>query len=141
MLQRFGGHPFQLVSAGVYPIFPEFGADASAEEFIRDRKAQGSSFLKIFMEDGSLVGSSLPRLKFGQLRELCRAAHLSDMSVIAHVVTPAMASEAIAAGADGLAHAIIPHSGWDCATLIEDMKERYIYNIDSLLHSIDARLQ
>ena len=55
-----GGHPWSLVERGVYLPFPTLSRLEEAAGFVRDRVAEGSDYLKVIIEDGSMHQRRLP---------------------------------------------------------------------------------
>lgn len=78
------------------------GADPVA--FVRARLDEGSDFIKIVVEDGSIGGRVLPTLTLEQVRGVVAAAHDAGVRAAVHVHTSAATEVAAAAGADMLAH-------------------------------------
>jgi imidazolonepropionase-like amidohydrolase len=99
-----GGHPTQLVERGVYPPFPTLGPGEDPAAFVAARLDEGSDHLKIFLDDGGVVGHPVPTLPAATVAELVAAAHARGVLVIVHPGDHAAAETAVAAGADGLAH-------------------------------------
>ncbi|SES75960.1 amidohydrolase family protein [Geodermatophilus poikilotrophus] len=99
-----GGHPTRLVERGLLAPFPTVAGPDAAEDFVAARVAEGSSFLKVVLEDGTTSGHPCPTLTAGTVRALVDAAHARDLLVVAHVLTQAHALVAVGAGVDGLAH-------------------------------------
>jgi imidazolonepropionase-like amidohydrolase len=102
-----GGHPTRLVERGMLPPFPTVAGAEEAESFVAARVAEGSSFLKVILDDGSITGSPCPTLTADTVQELVHAAHARGLLVVAHVLTQAHALVAIGAGVDGLAHLFV----------------------------------
>jgi imidazolonepropionase-like amidohydrolase len=73
---------------------------AAAQEFVDARIAEGSDYIKIMFSDRSL--RHVPSLAL--LQSAVDAAHRRNKQAIVHIVTQRAADDAIAAGADGLAH-------------------------------------
>jgi len=110
-----GGHPTQLVDRGLYPVFPTVTGSGEAERFVVDRVAEGSDYLKVFLDAGVSMGMPLPTLDQRTVAALVTAGHAHGLLVIAHVTDLAAAHTAIEAGVDGLAHVVVdaePPSGW-----------------------------
>jgi imidazolonepropionase-like amidohydrolase len=99
-----GGHPSQL--PGVLP-FPMIGPDTDISRFVAERVAEGSDYLKIFIEDGSLWLDPLPTLAPPVIAALVEAAHDHGLLAVAHISTLAGAHQALDAGIDGLVHLFI----------------------------------
>lgn len=102
-----GGHPTDLVAAGILPSFPTLDAVEAASDFVADRVAEGSDYIKIIVDDGAWLGSQIPTLSQEQLRAVVLAAHEQGKHAVAHASTHAEAERAIASGVDGLAHVFV----------------------------------
>jgi imidazolonepropionase-like amidohydrolase len=94
-----GGHGTQF---GIE--VPTLGGPDEAEPWVQARLEEGSDWIKIVLEDGSMYGGDIPTLDAGTVRALVAAAHERDMPAVAHVSTRAHAELAVAAGVDGLVH-------------------------------------
>ncbi len=109
-------HRADLFSAGILVTAPgghgtQFGLRiptlASPEEapsFLRERVAEGSDYIKLVLEDGSDYGRKVPTLGPRTFAAAVRATHELGKLAVVHVNTRAAARQALAAGADGLAH-------------------------------------
>jgi len=95
-----GGHPSQMGG----PPFPTISDSSQAAAFVDARIAEGSDFLKIVYDDLASVGMRAPMLDRRTLAGLIAAAHQRGKLAVVHVLSEAQARDAIAAGADGLAH-------------------------------------
>ncbi|HSS50834.1 MAG TPA: amidohydrolase family protein, partial [Thermoanaerobaculia bacterium] len=98
-----GGHPSQMGG----PPIPTLAAPQEAKAFVDARIAEGSDFLKIIYDDLDWAlgeDKRLPMLSRETLESLIRAAHARGKIVVVHIASEARAREALAAGADGLAH-------------------------------------
>ncbi len=105
-----------LVSAGVLATAPgghgtQFGVEIptlvspdEADAWVAGRVAEGSDFIKIVLEDGTLIGRPLPTLDAPTFTAVTRAAQQRGKLAVAHVTTLKMAEAALAAGVDGLVH-------------------------------------
>jgi imidazolonepropionase-like amidohydrolase len=106
-----GGHPTEYMPEGDCPpeyAFPVVSTPADAVKFIAARVAEGADYIKIFIEDGTVVGyPGLSVLSNETLLASVREAHRYGKMAIAHATTAAAARQAIAAGVDGLAHVFI----------------------------------
>jgi imidazolonepropionase-like amidohydrolase len=108
-----------LFSAGTVATAPgghgtQFGLDLrtltspqEAEAFVAEQVAEGSDFVKIILEDGSAWGTSLPSLDQATVAALVQAAHDQGLLALTHIQTLAAATQALAAGSDGLAHIMV----------------------------------
>jgi imidazolonepropionase-like amidohydrolase len=114
-----GGHPSEygmpegddVDMSDVAFMFVSIPEDAA--ERVAALVAEGSDFIKIFMEDGTVLGfPGLPVLNDETLRAAVREAHRYGRLAIAHVTTAALSQQVIEAGMDCLAHMFIdqPHT-------------------------------
>jgi imidazolonepropionase-like amidohydrolase len=83
---------------------PTLKRAADAEQFVDARIAEGSDYIKIILEDGHACHVPFAELSEDELRATVAAAHLRRKMAIVHISTQKDAREAIAAGADGIAH-------------------------------------
>ena len=83
---------------------PTLGASDDPSAFVTARIAEGSEYIKLMHEDGMPYGFTTPTLTQAQLAGAIAAAHAHNRLAVVHISTQQRASEAIAAGADGLAH-------------------------------------
>ena len=91
---------------------PTASTPEEAIEFIATQVADGSDFIKIMIEEGSVLAApGLPMLSHPTVVTAVREAHRLGTLAIAHALTLGAAQQAIAAGMDGLAHVFIdqPH--------------------------------
>lgn len=75
-----------------------------AAEFVRQRRAEGSEYLKIMLNGVRSTRTGASNLASAQVVALVEAAHAEGMLAIAHVETLRDVEIALAAGIDGLAH-------------------------------------
>ncbi|MFI6165575.1 amidohydrolase family protein [Nocardia sp. NPDC051052] len=101
------GHPWSLVQRGLYRPFPVLHSADRAAEFVAERIAEGSDYIKVFVEDGTTVGRPVPCLSRSCVAAVIAAAHEHGRLAIAHATTYAAARLAIAEGADALGHVIV----------------------------------
>ena len=98
-----GGHPSQMGG----PPFPTISAPEQAQSFVDARIAEGSDYIKIIHDDGSnwnWTTKRVPMLDNATLKALVEAAHKRRKLAVVHALSEQQARDAIAAGADGLAH-------------------------------------
>jgi imidazolonepropionase-like amidohydrolase len=97
-----GGHPTEM---GGGPI-PTIARPDDAHAFVDARIAEGSDYIKIIYDDLLTLGVrfKVPMLSRATLEALVTAAHSRHKLAVVHIATEAQAREAIASGADGLAH-------------------------------------
>jgi len=72
--------------------------------FVQSRVAEGSDFIKVIYDSGRAWGISWPTLSKPMLAAAIESAHTSQKLAVVHIGTQHEAREAIAYGADGLAH-------------------------------------
>jgi imidazolonepropionase-like amidohydrolase len=94
-----GGHGTQFGMR-----IPTLTRPEDADDFVADRAAEGSDYIKIILDDGSAHGVRIPTLSDSTMAAVVRAAHARDRLAVVHVSTLAAARAAIDAGADGLVH-------------------------------------
>lgn len=94
-----GGHGTQF-GVRVEPL----GGPDEAAGWVRVRKAEGSDWIKIVWEDGSTFGRDVPSLERETIGAIVAAAHAEGLRALVHVSTLEHALDAVALGADGLAH-------------------------------------
>ncbi|WP_405020810.1 amidohydrolase family protein [Kitasatospora sp. NBC_00070] len=125
-----GGHPSQLVELGLMEPFPTLAGPEDADAFVAARVADGADHLKIFIEDGTAIGTPMPVMSPETIRALVRAAHERGLRTAAHTLTRRSARLAIDCGVDGLAHA--PADGPSDDALVEDAAARGVFVIPTL---------
>ena len=94
-------------------VMPSASTPQEAVAFVEQLVASGSDYIKVMIEDGTVLASpGLPMMTNQTLVAAVDAAHRHGMTVIAHALTLQAAEQAIAAGVDGLAHLFIdrPHT-------------------------------
>ena len=94
-----GGHGTEYGLA-----IPTLSRPENAQKFVDARIAEGSDYIKLVKDDGSAFGFHRPTLDQATVSAAVRAAHARHKLAIVHIATLADAREALAAGADGLAH-------------------------------------
>ena len=99
LLTAPGGHGTEY---GV-PI-PTLSKPEDARTFVDARIAEGSDYIKLIKDDGSAFGFHRPTLDRATLAAGIAAAHARGKRAVVHIATLADAREAIACGADVLAH-------------------------------------
>ena len=106
-----GGHPSQYMKSSTNLLirwffrFPFVSNPAEAVRFVGKQVASGADYVKVFIEEGTTVGS--PGLRVIDDETLFAAvneAHRLGKMAIAHVTSFEGGVRAIAAGVDGLAH-------------------------------------
>ena len=102
-----GGHPAPLVGLLFERPLPTLDAAADAQAFVDARIAEGADYIKLVIEDGSVFGQPAPTLTQEMSDAVVAAAHARGKLAIAHIHTRGAANQAVASGADGLAHLFI----------------------------------
>jgi imidazolonepropionase-like amidohydrolase len=113
-----GGHPTEYMPDSDDErmreyAYPFVSTPDEAAKFIAAQVAEGADYIKIFIEDGTCLGTpGLPVPSDEILRAAVKEAHRYGKMAIAHVTTAAATQQAIAAGMDGLAHLFFdrPHT-------------------------------
>jgi imidazolonepropionase-like amidohydrolase len=86
---------------------PTLSSPEQAQAFVDARIAEGSDYIKIVYDDGKAFGLDFPTLSQETLKAVIAAAHARKKLAVVHIGSLQGAREAIAAGADGLAHLFI----------------------------------
>ena len=107
-----GGHPSMM-----YAPFPTLTAASQAEQFVAERIAEGSDYLKII----SGTRGIWPSLDSETIKALVTGAHARGLVVVAHVSSTAGVEEVVSAGVDVVAHA--PANAELDKALVERMAE------------------
>ncbi|MFB6820568.1 amidohydrolase family protein [Streptomyces virginiae] len=146
-----GGHPTQLIAALTGTLLdPEdvseidFVTDPErAADFVKARLAEGSDFLKLVIDDGTVHGAALPVMSPTVAAALTAAAHAAGLPVVAHAVTAADVVTALDAGVDGLAHVWADLAPRDpvCARLARRVRDRGVFVVSTLAYfeAVDAQ--
>jgi len=95
------------------PTIPTITGPEQAQSFVDARLAEGSDYIKIIHDDGSTwawTNTRVPMLDNTTLRALVEAAHRRGKLAVVHALSEQQARDAIAAGADGLAHMFLGDS-------------------------------
>ena len=98
-----GGHPTEMGG----PPSPTLASAADAAQFVDQRIAEGSDFIKVIYDDLAAIGKPVPTLDLKTISAVIDAAHRRGKLVVVHVMGERQAREVIAAHADGLAHMFI----------------------------------
>jgi imidazolonepropionase-like amidohydrolase len=94
-----GGHPSMM-----YAPFPTLTGPEQAEQFVADRIAEGSDYVKVFGPSGTGGPGTMPSLGLDTITALTRAAHSRGLVVVAHIHSVAGVGEVVSAGVDVVAH-------------------------------------
>lgn len=96
-----GGHGTEY---GPIPTVAPDAGRAEIARFVGARLAEGSDYIKVIKDDGTLFGGRTPTLSDRQVGYAIEAAHARGARCVVHVVQQRDALTALEAGADGLAH-------------------------------------
>jgi imidazolonepropionase-like amidohydrolase len=112
---------------------PTISTPAEAEQFVRDRVAEGSEYIKIIVEHG-FEGRPLPTLERPTVKALIDAAHRNGKLAIAHATAPDDVRMVVDAGVDGLAHLWVSSRGkpGDDDELVEMIRVHRVFVIPTL---------
>jgi len=83
---------------------PTLASAAEAQQFVDERIAEGSDYIKIILEDGHLCHTKFSKFSREELAAVVAAAHKQGKISVVHISSQEDAREAIAAGGDGVAH-------------------------------------
>ena len=111
-----GGHPSMM-----YAPFPTLTRPEQAGQFVADRVAEGSDYLKIFGPTRAAGRRAVPSLDLDTITALTKAAHSRGLVVVAHVNSVAGVGEVVSAGVDVVAH--VPVDGELDTALAERIAE------------------
>ncbi|MFG2484579.1 amidohydrolase family protein [Streptomyces virginiae] len=146
-----GGHPTQLIAALTGTLLdpedvPEidFVSDPErAPQFVKARLAEGSDFLKLVVDDGTVHGIDLPVMSPAVASALTSAARTAGLRVVAHAVTAADVVTALDAGVDGLAHVWADLAPRDPASarLARRVRDQGVFVVSTLAYfeAVDAQ--
>ncbi|WP_328788132.1 amidohydrolase family protein [Streptomyces sp. NBC_00273] len=146
-----GGHPTQLLAALTGTLLDpadvteiDFLTDPErAADFVKARLAEGSDFLKLVIDDGTVHGTDLPVLSPAVAGALTSAARAAGLRVVAHAVTAADVVTALDAGVDGLAHVWADLAPQDPASvrLARRVRDQGVFVVSTLAYfeAVDAQ--
>jgi imidazolonepropionase-like amidohydrolase len=83
---------------------PTLAGAAEAQQFVDERIAEGSDYIKIILEDGHVCHVTFSKFSREEVAAVVAAVHKRGKMAVVHISSQEDAREAIAAGADGLAH-------------------------------------
>lgn len=136
-----GGHPTEYMAGNSNPFmkflmkfykFPYINSPEEAVTFVDKQVAQGADYIKIFIEDGTLVGMpQMPTTPIPTIRAAVERAHHHGKLAIVHITTIDGAKQAIEAGVDGLAHMFFdrPHT----PEIIDTIKKSGVFVIATMV--------
>lgn len=117
-------------------VIPTITNPNEAQAFVDARIAEGSDWIKLVYDDGSIYGLHWPTLSIETMRAVIAAAHKRGKLAVVHVGSAETARAAIDAGADGLVHLFNDTPGSD--ELAKSTKKHNAFAIPTLLvqHSL-----
>lgn len=118
-------------------------AAEQAADFVKARLAEGSDFLKLVIDDGTVHGDDLPVMSPAVAAALTSAARAAGLRVVAHAVTAADVVTALDAGVDGLAHVWADLGPDDAASgrLARRVRDQGVFVVSTLAYfeAVDAQ--
>ncbi|OAI57808.1 hypothetical protein AYO47_07570 [Planctomyces sp. SCGC AG-212-M04] len=85
-------------------VIPTIAAPAEAGPWVQERVQEGSDYIKIVYDDGSIYGTPTPTLSKETMKAVIDAAHEHHKLAVVHIGSQQQARDALEAGADGLVH-------------------------------------
>ena len=128
-----GGHGTQF---GL-PI-PTISKPEEAQAFVDARIAEGSDYIKIIYDDGKTYGMTFATLDQPTLIAVIKAAHKRNKMAVVHIGSAKGATEAIAAGADGLVHLFVDALPDDGFVELVKTKEAFVIPTLTILESVSG---
>jgi imidazolonepropionase-like amidohydrolase len=114
---------------------PTLTAPELARAFVDARIAEGSDYIKIVYDDGHAFASSFPTITRDTLAAIIGAAHARKKLAVVHIMARETAREAIAGGADGLAHLFIDRPADDAFIRLAAEKQVFVIPTLTVLES------
>ena len=106
-----GGHPTQYIKSSgnlllrFFYRFPFVSTPEDAVKFVAKQVANGADYIKVFMEDGTVLGNpGMPVLRDETLLTAVNEAHRHGKMVMGHATTAGYSRQLVEAGVDGLQH-------------------------------------
>lgn len=109
---------------------PTLGPGEDEAAFVAARIEEGSEFIKLVMDDFSVVGFDLPTLSAEQVGAVVEAAHQAGLMAVVHARDPEAYLAATLAGVDGFAHGL--SESLPDRALLRAMRERKPFVIPTL---------
>ena len=119
--------------------FPTLTKAEEADAWVAARIAEGSDYIKIVDEPGTIIGRTVPTLDVPTIRALVVAAHKRGKLAVVHAQTLATATESIDAGADGLAHLFADKDGGAAFAKLAKDKGAFIVPTYAVLEVFSGR--
>ena len=121
-----------------FPI-PTLTTPGQADAWVAARIAEGSDYIKIIDEPGTTVGRVIPTLDKATIVALVAAAHKRGKLAVVHAQSLATATDAIEAGADGLAHLFIDQDGGAAFAMLAKRHHAFIVPTYTVFESFAGR--
>jgi imidazolonepropionase-like amidohydrolase len=86
---------------------PTLSSPIEAQPWVHARILEGSDYIKIIYDDGSVWGIHFPMLSKETMQAVIDAAHQHGKLAVVHISSQQQARDALEAGADGLAHLFV----------------------------------
>lgn len=118
---------------------PTLAKPEEADAWVAARIAEGSDFIKIVDEPGTIIGRPVPTLDVPTIRALVVAAHKRGKLAVVHAQTLATATESIEAGADGLVHLFADKDGGAAFAKLAKDKGAFIVPTYAVLEVFSGR--
>lgn len=137
-----------LVSAGTLVTAPgghgtEYGLQIAtisrpeqAEQFVADRLAEGSDYIKIVFDDGKEMGLHWQTVDRLTLAATVRSAHARKKLALVHVLAREFARQALEADADGLVHLFVDQPVDDALVRLAVAKKAFVIPTLTVLESV-----
>ena len=109
---------------------PTLSTPAEAADWVAARVAEGSDFIKIVVEDGTIIDFPTPTLDLPTVAALTTAAREHGKLAVAHATTVSGSRLALAAGVDALVHIFADSA--PPADLVADAAARDIFVVPTL---------
>ncbi|MBX9731798.1 MAG: hypothetical protein K2X59_10760, partial [Sphingomonas sp.] len=118
---------------------PTLTKPEEADAWVAARIAEGSDYIKIVDEPGTIIGRTVPTLDVPTIRALVVAAHKRGKLAVVHAQTLATATESIDAGADGLVHLFADKDGGAAFAKLAKDKGAFIVPTYAVLEVFSGR--
>ncbi|OYY78785.1 MAG: hypothetical protein B7Y43_04315 [Sphingomonas sp. 28-62-20] len=118
---------------------PTLTKPEEADAWVAARLAEGSDYIKIVNEPGTIIGRAVPTLDAPTIRALVAAAHQRSKLAVVHAQTLATATESINAGADGLVHLFADQDGGAAFAKLAKNKGAFIVPTYAVLEVFSGR--
>ncbi len=118
---------------------PTLTRPEEADAWVAARIAEGSDYIKIVDEPGTIIGRAVPTLDVATIHALVVAAHKRGKLAVVHAQTLATSTESINAGADGLVHLFADRDGGDAFAKLAKEKGVFIVPTYAVLEVFSGR--